>query len=63
MTFEETNGISSGAVLSNALNRIPYIAIFEPNGDLAPTPTSYNGSGNPVQQLLLSKEFKKKLQI
>ena len=31
MTYEETNGISSGAVLANALNRIPYISVFEPN--------------------------------
>ncbi len=59
MTYEETNGISSGAVLGNALNRIPYISVFEPNGDLSPTPTSYNGSANPLQQLLLRKILRK----
>ncbi|GIZ09518.1 SusC/RagA family TonB-linked outer membrane protein [Flavobacterium sp. UMI-01] len=59
MTAEETNGISSGAVLGNSLNRIPYITIYEPNGDLSPTPTSYNGSANPVQQLLLRKQNKR----
>lgn len=59
MTFEETNGISSGAVLGNSLNRIPYITVYEPNGDLSPTPTSYNGSANPVQQLLLRKQVKR----
>ncbi|MBD0724709.1 hypothetical protein B6A10_05915 [Flavobacterium sp. L1I52] len=59
MSFEETNGISSGAVLGNALNRIPYITVYEPNGDLSPTPTSYNGSANPVQQLLLRKQAKR----
>ena len=58
MTYERTNGISSGAVLGNSLNRIPYIAIFAPNGDLSPTPTSFNGSGNPVQQLLLRESLR-----
>ncbi|WPR70105.1 SusC/RagA family TonB-linked outer membrane protein [Flavobacterium sp. NG2] len=59
MTFEETNGISSGAVLGNSLNRIPYITVYEPNGDLSPTPTNFNGSANPVQQLLLRKQNKR----
>ena len=59
LTFEETNGISSGAVLGNTLLRIPYIPIYEPNGDLAPTPNGYNGSANPVQQLLLRETLRK----
>ncbi|WP_163397421.1 SusC/RagA family TonB-linked outer membrane protein [Flavobacterium fluviatile] len=59
LTYEQTNGINSGQVLGNSLNRIPYIPIYEPNGDLSPTPTGYNGSANPVQQLLLRESLRK----
>lgn len=52
-SYEETNGITPGAVLSNALNRIAYIPLYEPDGSFLPTPTSFNGSGNPLQQLFL----------
>jgi TonB-linked SusC/RagA family outer membrane protein len=55
LSFDETNGLTEAAVLRNALQRISYIPIFEPNGDFLPTPPNFNGSGNPLQQLLLRR--------
>jgi len=59
MTAEQTNGIDENQVLTSAMNRIPYISVYEPNGDLSPTPTNYAGSPNPLQQLLLRKNLRK----
>tara|TARA_R110002096_G_scaffold9533_4_gene37625 strand:- start:15043 stop:18147 length:3105 start_codon:yes stop_codon:yes gene_type:complete len=37
LSFEKQGGISSGAVLQQLVERIPYYPLFEPNGDFTPT--------------------------
>lgn len=59
MSFEQTNGLNAGNVIGASLFRIPFISVREPNGDLTPTPANFNGSLNPLQQLLLRESLRK----
>jgi TonB-dependent starch-binding outer membrane protein SusC len=47
LSYEKQNGINSGAVLQQIVERIPYFPLFEPNGDYVPT---LFGRQNPLAQ-------------
>lgn len=58
MSFEETNGAPSFAVLNQLTRRIPFLPIFEPNGEFTPSTPRF-ASANPLQQAVLQVNKRK----
>lgn len=58
LTYEERNGAPSFQIFNQLTRRIPYLPIFEPNGEFTPS-TPGLASLNPLQQALLRKVFRR----